>query len=274
MSPIIKLSSPETHQFWEIQVLYEDQHLLALDKPSGLASVAEDQEEQRPNLMALLHAGIGQGKPWARERDLTYLMNPERLDAEASGLLLLAKNKTAFEALANLFGSEKPCKSFIALVQGSPGKEDFMVEAKIGPHPTRAGQMRVDSRGGKRARSRFHVAERFAGWTLLVCQPLTHRPHQLRVHLQRARFSVVGDWRYGGAPLLLSKLKPDYRLKPNHRERPLIGRPALHAEQLSFSHPVSGTPVNIRAPWPKDLTVAVKYLRRYAVPIRPDERER
>jgi hypothetical protein len=69
---------------------------------------------------------------------------------------------------------------------------------------------------------------------------------------------------YGGQPLLLSRLKPGFHLKPNKTERPLISRPALHAESLVFAHPGTGAMVTIRAPWPKDLKVAVKYLRRYA----------
>ncbi|MEY2466476.1 MAG: hypothetical protein QOD03_997, partial [Verrucomicrobiota bacterium] len=73
-SPAIKLSSPATHEFWEIPVLFEDEHLLALDKPSGLLTSPDRLDANRPNLMKLLHAGITENKPWARERGLTYLM--------------------------------------------------------------------------------------------------------------------------------------------------------------------------------------------------------
>ena len=264
MSGLIKLSSPETREFWEIPIAYEDQYLLALDKPTGLAGTPDALEAQRPNLLSLLQAGIAEGKPWASERGLTYLMAIERLERETSGLLLLAKTKSALETVANFLSSEKPCKKFVALVQGSPSQEHFFVEAKIAPHPLEPGRMRIDVRGGKRARSRFEILERFAGWTLLSCQPLTHRMHQLRVHLQRAKLPLAGDAMYGGAPLRLSRLKAGYRLKANHSERPLMDRPALHAEEMMFSHPVLGTLITIRAPWPKDLTVAVKYLRRYA----------
>src|SRR6516225_8323946 len=76
-------------------------------------------DPQRPNLMKLLHAAIAAGKPWARERHLTYLMNAHRLDFETSGVMLLAKNKPALVALANLFGSEKPLKKYVALVRGT-----------------------------------------------------------------------------------------------------------------------------------------------------------
>jgi 23S rRNA-/tRNA-specific pseudouridylate synthase len=76
---------------------------------------------------------------------------------------------------------------------------------------------------------------------------------------------VVGDETYGSAALWLSTLKTNYRLKPGHEEKPLIARAAIHAEQIRVRHPDSGQTIIIQAPWPKDLTVAVKYLRRYGV---------
>ena len=94
---------------------------------------------------------------------------------------------------------------------------------------------------------------------------MTGRPHQIRVHLQNSGLRIVGDALYGGAPLLLSRLKQDYRLKPGRMERPLLARVTLHAEQLVLPHPVTGETVTITSPWPKDLRVAVKYLREFAV---------
>jgi RluA family pseudouridine synthase len=224
--------------------------------------------------MQLLHVAIAEGKPWARERGLTYLMNAHRLDFETSGVMLLAKNKPVLVTLANAFGTEKPWKQYVALAQGAPLQDRFEVEAKLAPHPVRAGLMRVDPKRGKRARTIFEVLERFSGWTLLKCEPLTCRTHQIRVHLRHARLPIAGDESYGGKPLLLSSLKQDYRLKPNRVERPLLGRVALHAEALSLPHPVSGEPLTITAPWPKDLTVAVRYLRKFVFqhpsPLRGD----
>jgi len=78
---------------------------------------------------------------------------------------------------------------------------------------------------------------------------------------------------YGGRPLLLSRLKPEYRLKPSRTERPLLARTAIHAARLDLPHPVTGAAVSITAPWPKDLTVAVKYLRLYARTGRSEVRE-
>ena len=262
---VIKLSSPATREFWEIPVLFEDEHLLALDKPAGLLTSPDRYDPQRPNLMKLLHAAIAAGKPWARERELAYLMYAHRLDFETSGVLLLAKNKPALVALANLFGSEKPLKQYVALAQGTPAEDKFEVEAKLAPHPLKIGLMRVDPKNGKKSGTRFEALEKFSGYTLLRCEPLTGRTHQIRAHLRHVGLPIVGDGLYGGKPLWLSRLKRDYRLKPGHEERPLLSRVALHAEKLTLPHPVTGRDRNHHRAWPKDLKVAVKYLRLFAL---------
>ena len=88
---------------------------------------------------------------------------------------------------------------------------------------------------------------------------------QIRVHLKHAGFGVVGDQLYGGKPLWLSRIKSNYRLKPGHEERLLISRVALHAESLELTRPVTSEPLTITAELPKDLKVALKYLRQFAI---------
>ena len=266
MTAVIKLSSPATHEFWEIPVLFEDGHLLALDKPAGLLTSPDRHDPERPSLMKRLHTGITEAKPWARERGLTYLMNAHRLDFDTSGVILLAKSKPALIALANLFGTEKPVRQYLTLIRGEPAEERFEVDAKIAPHPVQDGLMRVDFEKGKKSKTKFEVLEKFprSGNALLRCEPLTDRTHQIRVHLKHAGFAVVGDQLYGGKPLWLSRIKPVYRLKPGHEERPLISRVALHAESLELTHPVTNEVVTITAELPKDLKVALKYLRQFA----------
>lgn len=260
----VKLSWQATREFWQIEVLYEDDHLLALYKPAGLLTSPDRYDPTRPNLMRLLHDSIAQGKPWAKQRGLTYLMNAHRLDFDTSGIILLAKGKPVLVKLVELFGSEIPVKQYVALVHGRPEKEHFEIDAKLAQHPTIPGVVRVDNARGKKARTIFNVLEVFSGYALLKCMPLTGRTHQIRAHLQHAGLPVVGDPTYGGAPLLLSRLKPGYKLKRGQTERPLINRPALHAEKLQLPHPVTGEQITITAPWPKDLAVAVKYLRKFA----------
>jgi RluA family pseudouridine synthase len=260
----IKLSSRATREFWEIPVLFEDEHLLALDKPAMLLTSPSRDNRHQVSLMPLLHEGIAAGKPWAKSRGLTYLMCAHRLDRETSGVLLLAKSKPVLVALVNLLNSELPLRASLALVAGAPALEQFEVNAPIGPHPLQPGRMCLDPENGKRARTRFEVVEKFSRHTLLRCRPLTDRPHQIRVHLRKAGLRLAGDRLYDGHPLWLSKLKPNYTLRPNRDERPLIGDAALHSEQIEFIHPLTSVLTVITAPWPKDLSVAVKYLRRYA----------
>ncbi len=264
MNAIIKLSSPETREFWEIPVLWEDAHLLALDKPSGLLTSPDRYDPRRPNLIRLLHRDIERGAGWAKQRQLSYLSNTHRLDFETSGVILLAKDKPALVALADQFGSEKPLKTYIALVHGSPAENSFEVVAKLAPHPVQPGLIRVDEKHGKRSHTCFEVRERFSGHTLLECRPRTGRTHQIRIHLRHAGLPIVGDTLYGGEPLLLSKIKGVYRFKRDQPERPLLARVALHADQLAVRHPATGEQVTLVSPWPKDLVVAVRYLRRFA----------
>ncbi len=264
MSAVIKLSNPATREYWEPAVLFEDEHLLALDKPARLLVSPDRYDPQRPNLMKLLHAGIGRGTPWAKVRGLSYLMNAHRLDFETSGVILLAKSKPVLVALANLFGAEKPVKTYLALVHGRPVKLAFEITASLAPNPVKIGLIRVDEKNGKRSRTVVELLETFRAHSLLKCLPATGRTHQIRVHLRHAGLPLVGDTLYDGGPLLLSHLKSGYRLKPGRTERPLIDRVALHAAELKFAHPVTSADLVITAPWPRDLTVAVKYLRRYA----------
>lgn len=263
-SAVLKLSWPQTHGYWEIPVLFEDEHLLAVEKPAGLLTSPDRYDPDRPNLMRLLHTGISAGKTWAVTRGLVYLANAHRLDFETSGVLLLAKSKAVLVKLVNLFGTEKPRKRYVGLAQGRAEHELFDVDAPLAPDPYKPGLMRVDMKNGKKSLTRFKVIENFAGYTLLECEPVTGRTHQIRVHLQRAGMPLVADESYGGLPLFLSRLKVNYRFKRGMEERPLIKRVALHAFRLEMPHPITAEPLVIESPWPKDLRVAVKYLRKFA----------
>ncbi len=262
MIDVIKLSWPHTREFWEILVLFEDEHLLALNKPTGLLVSPDRDVPSKPNLLTLLHRDIQRSAPWAKKRiGLAYLMNAHRLDFETTGIILLAKTKAVLVALANQFGAETPMKIYAALVRGSMQQDTFEIKARLAPHPVKLGVMRVDEKDGKQARTEFTVRERYKKFSLLECRPVSARTHQIRVHLQYLGLPILGDSIYGGPQLLLSQLKKDFRLKPKKVERPLISTLALHAEKLSLAHPVTGNEICIEAAWPKDLKVAVKYLR-------------
>src|SRR5688572_6100820 len=127
--PFIKLSAPEAEEFWKVPVLYEDEALFALDKPARLLTSPDRYDPNRPNLMKILHRDLERGAPWAKERNISYLANAHRLDFETSGVLLLAKSKTALVGLVDQFGGSRPEKRYVALVQGTPPEDSFRSEA-------------------------------------------------------------------------------------------------------------------------------------------------
>jgi RluA family pseudouridine synthase len=258
---------------WEIPIVYEDAHLLALNKPPQFLTSPDRTDRERPNLMTLLQQEITRGAGWVRERGISYLCNAHRLDFDSSGLLLLAKDKNTLVEMASMFGSFKPIQTFLALVHGVLPEPRVEVDAKLSPHLQRPGLMRVDMKNGKLSQTIFQTREAFRDFSLVECQPLTVRKDQVRVHLQCAKVALVADPIYGGPSLWLSQIKKHFRLKDGRVENPLINRPALHAERLAFKHPATGEEVRIEAPVAKDMAVAIKYLRRYGVPAGPTNPE-
>jgi 23S rRNA-/tRNA-specific pseudouridylate synthase len=183
---LIKLSSPATREYWEIPVLLEDERLLVVAKPAGLAVSPDRLAPDRPSLLPLLHQGIAGGKPWARERGITYLAPVHRLDPEASGVLVLARSKATLVHFLNLVASEKPFITYLALVAGAAANDQFEVDAPLARRPAPAGFVRVDPRRGKKSRTRFEVVERFS--TGHCCGAAVFNRPPGRAHLRHAGF--------------------------------------------------------------------------------------
>ena len=240
-------------------VIHEDEALLVFDKPSGLLVASDRWDKSRANLMASVHEKIGR-----------HVANVHRLDPDTSGVLLCAKTKAALDFLSGQFQARTTEKLYHALVVGAPAADEFTVELALGPDERRPGLMRSVKKGGKPAATRFRVSERFRGFTWLECRPITSRSHQIRVHLATAGLPILNDAFYGGATqLLLSDLKRGY--KGRAHERPLLARLALHASELTVTHPVTRERVTVRAPLPHEFLVALKYLRRFAPASAPPE---
>ena len=220
----------------------------------GLLAVPDRFDKDKPDLVSLLQ----EARPGER------LANVHRLDLNTSGVFVLAKKQDAFRELVRQFRERETKKIYAALVRGAPGISPLTVDLPIGRHPKRPGLARIDHNRGSEARSVINVRERFRGYALLEVVIETGRMHQIRVHVQAIGCPLVGDPDYGGAPLLLSQFKAGYKGKQEEVERPLLDRPALHAERLTLTQPSTGRSLTIEAPWPKDLTVALKQLRKFA----------
>ncbi len=237
----------------QIEVLYEDEHLLVLNKPAPLLTLPDRWDPKRPNLYRFLQGVLGEGS--------VYVVH--RLDAGTSGAIVFAKTPDAHRGLSREFERHRVKKVYEAIVLGELEKERGRIEKRIAPHPKKPGLVVISSKG-KEARTDFEVLERFVGYTYLRLRPRTGRAHQIRVHLQAIGHPVATDPDYGGRQsLFLSEFKPNFTLEEGEEERPFIARPSLHASELEFKHPVTGQKIRVAAEPPKDFRTFLRILREY-----------
>lgn len=232
-------------------VVFEDDALLVFDKPSGLLVAPDRWDKARVNLMGLVHAKLGR-----------HVANVHRLDADTSGLLLCAKTKPALDHLTGQFQSKTVAKVYHALVVGAPAMDAYTVDFVLKEDEAAPGRMCVVKKHGKAAVTEFRVLERFGKFALVECRPQTGRTHQIRVHLAASGTPILNDAFYGNETrLLLSDLKRGYKGRAD--EKPLIARLALHASELTVTHPATREPLTVRSPLPHEFEVALKYLHRF-----------
>jgi len=239
-------------------VLFEDDAVIAFDKPSGLLIAPDRWDKSRANLMDLVHEKMGHDTA-----------NVHRIDADTSGLVLCAKTKPALDFLSGQFQSKTVAKLYHAITVGLPASDEFTVDLVLKEDDAKPGRMCVVKKHGKASVTDFTVLEKYPqpaarpSFAYLQCRPQTGRTHQIRVHLAASGTPILNDPFYGNeTQLLLSDLKRGY--KGRQDERPLLARLALHAGALTFTHPVTREKITVTAPLPKDFDVALKYLRKFA----------
>src|SRR5262245_6495129 len=239
-----------------VVVLYEDAHLVAIDKPPGMVVHPAPGARHGTVVNAMLHhlgalAGVG-------DPDRPGIVH--RLDRDTSGVLLVARTATALEGLAKQFRERTLAKRYLAVVHGVVRAATGVIDQPIGRHPQERKRMSVRTRRGRAAVTRFEVVERFRGATLLRLAPETGRTHQLRVHLAALGHPIVADRLYGGRGRR-SAGTPAAVLAALDA----CPRQALHAESVAFTHPVSGKAITVRAPFPADLEALLAALRAIVV---------
>lgn len=226
----------------ELRIVWQDEHLLVVDKPAGL--VVHPARGHREGTLSQLLAGQSAGGEGGGDPDRPGIVH--RLDRNTSGLMVVARSEQAHARLQQALRKRLIEREYLALVEGVPPARTGTIEAPIGRHPRVRTRMAIDGVGAREARTHFELAERLQECSLLSLRLDTGRTHQIRVHLQAIGHPVCGDPEYGtgGRDSILG-----------------LRRQFLHATRLAFPHPVSGERIELSSPLPADLQAALERAR-------------
>jgi RluA family pseudouridine synthase len=233
-----------------MNVLYQDDALLLIDKPAGMPVLPDGWDADAPYLVKLL------------EGPFSKLWVVHRLDKVTSGVMILARTADAHRALNMQFERHEAQKVYHAICMGAPPWDEHTARHKLRINVGHSHRTAVDNSHGKPAETHFKVLKRFkgpapvGGYGLLESRPATGRTHQIRVHAYALGHPLLGDLLYS-APLA----SPHFGVQNGGNEGSLIARPALHAFSLTISHPVTNERLTFEAPYPADFAAALSRLK-------------
>jgi 23S rRNA pseudouridine1911/1915/1917 synthase len=233
-----------------LEILWQDDDILAVNKPAGLATVP------------------GRSEPDSVLDQFPGTRIVHRIDKFTSGVLLLARSRDAQRELTRQFMNREVKKEYLALVAGEPAEDSGVIDQPLARHP-KAEQICVLSKHAQPAVTEWEVVKRFRGLTLLKCRPQTGRMHQVRVHLKSIGLPLAVDPVYSAshktiAPgVFLSHYKANYHPNRGQIERPLIGRLTLHAERIEFTN-LKGRRISVSCPPARDLSATINQLTKHA----------
>ena len=238
-----------------LDIRFEDQHLLVIDKPAGLVVHPAPGNPDRTLVNALLAhcgetlAGIG----GVRRPGIVH-----RLDKGTSGLMVAAKSEIAHAALSADFAAHRVRRAYLAVVWGVPLPRIGEIDGNIGRSRADRKKMAVVASGGKTARTLYRVLREFGtGAALVECRLATGRTHQIRVHLTERGHPLIGDPTYGGGQTSGRRRLVSVAVRQVAAD---LERPALHAYQLGFQHPVTGQSLDFTSELPNDITLLLNSL--------------
>jgi 23S rRNA pseudouridine1911/1915/1917 synthase len=234
----------------DLDIIFENEQLIAVNKPSGLLSIPDRHDEALPSLLQLLSSRYDK------------IFTVHRIDRDTSGLILFAKDAATHKYLSQLFEAHTVEKYYRGIVHGQPHSTSGTIDAPIAEHPVHKGSM-VIHRKGKPAITDYELVEGHGSFSLMQFRIHTGRTHQVRVHAKHIGHPLACDPLYGdGKPVFVSAIKKKYKLaKKEEEERPILSRLALHAYMLIFTLP-GGQPITLTAPMPKDMRALLQQLNK------------
>jgi len=224
-----------------MRIVYEDDDIVVVDKPRGVAAHPTPGWNGPTVVGGLLAAGHTVATSGAAERQGIV----HRLDANTTGLMVVAKSERAYSVLKQAFRDRTVDKTYHALVQGHPDPLRSTIDAPLGRHPSGDGRFAVVA-DGRPSITHYATLEAFRAASLATVKLETGRTHQIRVHMSAIRHPIAGDFLYGGDPVLAKRLG--------------LTRQWLHAVRLGFDHPADGQPVSFDSEYPADLAHALEVL--------------
>ncbi len=228
-------------------ILFEDKDYLILNKPYGIATL----EDRASGLNMLKMA-----KDYHSDAQVCH-----RLDKETSGVLAFAKNEKAYKHLNLQFQNREVNKIYHAIAEGVRNFSYEMFSAPI--RILNKGISKIDIHEGKESHTIFNTISTYRFHSLLECNPVTGRLHQIRIHLSALGHPIAGDELYGGSPFFLSQYKRKFNVSKHEDETPLLNRVALHAYSLKFKA-LAGEDVKVSADYPKDMNAVLKQMEKYS----------
>ncbi len=245
-----------------LSILFEDESLIAIDKPPGMV-VHPAKGNWSGTLASALAFHFGQLS------DVGGPTRPgiiHRLDRDTSGVILVAKSNAVHMLLAEQFEKRSVQKEYLAIVVGKLQLDRDVIRQPIGPHPYQRDKMAIrrDHPESRDAETRYEVLERYAGFALVRLEPKTGRTHQIRVHLDHIGAPVLCDRLYGGhARITRGEMRRRLALglpPLEDDDEVILERQALHARRIEFTHPVKGTKLILESPVPADIQAALDCL--------------
>ncbi len=205
-----------------LNIIYQDKHIIVLNKPAGISVLVEGWNQNAPYLRQILEKKFG--KIWV----------VHRLDKVTSGVIVFARNPEAHRHLNTQFEKREIDKIYHAVVEDTPEWNEYTAKHSLHPNVGRKHRTVVDKHRGKHSITALKVLKRYQDHAKIEAKPKTGRTHQVRVHLSALDFPIVADILYGA------------------EESDLITRPALHAYQITFVHPINKKELSFTAPYPED----------------------